>query len=78
MNLFRSEEHVRNWKQFDPASEDGIMPVAGFAQLFGIAMFRERLAPDYVLRLRDLAREFMPTLARLGRDVPFWQARPPS
>ena len=33
MNLFRSEEHARGWRRFDPASEDGIRPVAEYATI---------------------------------------------
>jgi len=46
MNLFRSEEHVRRWALFDPASEDGIRPIQEFAALFSLPMFRERSALD--------------------------------
>ena len=28
MNLFRSEEHVKNWSLYDPVSADAIMPLA--------------------------------------------------
>ena len=31
MNLFRSEEHVRNWTQYDPDSADGTMPLRDYA-----------------------------------------------
>ncbi len=34
MNLFRSEEHIRNWSRFDPAAEQGIVPLANLVQLF--------------------------------------------
>jgi hypothetical protein len=73
MNLFRSEEHVRGWSKFDPESTDGIMPLRDYAKLFGIPLFRERLEPDYVLRLPQLMVEFLTTLAGLGRTGSFWQ-----
>jgi hypothetical protein len=28
MNLFRSEEHAKNWSCYDPISEEAIMPLA--------------------------------------------------
>ena len=56
MNLFRSEEHVRNWSLYAPESADGIMPLADYAILFSTGLFRERLQPDYLLRLP----QFMP------------------
>ena len=78
MNLFRSEEHVRRWPLFDPASEEGIMPLASYHELFSTALFRERVSPDYVLRVRDLRPEMGATLVRLTKGVPFWQPRPPA
>lgn len=77
MHLFRSEEHARAWPRFDPASEDGISPVAEYATtLFGLPRYRERLAPDYLLRIDELSRDFPAALARLGRGAPFWQPAP--
>jgi hypothetical protein len=72
MNLFRSEEHVRNWSLYDPESADGIMPLADYANLFSTGLFRERLQPDYLLRLSQFLPEWMATLAKLGKTGPFW------
>jgi len=72
MNLFRSEEHVRGWALFDPASEDGIRPVAEFAVLFGLPMFRERSAPDYVQRLPALRDERLAASERFAKGSSFW------
>jgi hypothetical protein len=73
MNLFRSEEHAPNWSLYDPESADGIMPLKDYAALFGIRLFRDRLEPDYVLRLPQLALEWISTLAQLGKTGSFWQ-----
>jgi len=72
MHLFRSEEHVRLWALFDPASEDGIRPVAEFAVLFGLPMFRERSAPDYVQRLPALREERLAASERFAKGSSFW------
>jgi hypothetical protein len=72
MNLFRSEEHVRNWSGYDPKSADGIMPLADYATLFSTGLFRERLQPDYLLRLPQFMPEWIVTLAKLGKTGPFW------
>jgi hypothetical protein len=72
MNLFRSEEHVQTWSSYDPESADGIMPLADYATLFGVPMFKERMEPDYLTRWRQLAPEWLATLARLGKTGPFW------
>jgi len=78
MNLFWSEEHVRRWVLFDSASEDGIRPVAEFANLFGLPMFRERSAPDYLQRLPALRQERLAAAERFAKGSPFWAAPPPS
>ena len=76
MNLFRSEEHVRRWALFDPESQDGIRPIADFAALFGLQMFRERSAPDYLQRLPALRQERMAAAEHFAKGSPFWAARP--
>jgi hypothetical protein len=78
MNLFRSEEHVRRWARFDPASEDGIRPIADFAALFGLPMFRERSAPDYLHRLPKLREERLFAAEDFAKGSSFWAARPSS
>jgi hypothetical protein len=75
MNLFRSEEHVLNWAQYDPASAEGTMSLKDYATLFGVGLFRERLSPDYLLRLPPMLGEWLGTLAALGKTGPFWQLR---
>ena len=73
MNLFRSEEHLRSWSLYDPDSADGIMPLADYATLFSAGLFRERLQPDYVMRLPQLMPEWVTTLVKLGKTGPFWR-----
>jgi len=78
MNLFRSEEHVRRWAQFDSGSEVGIRPLRELATtLFALGRYRERLAPDYLLRATELARDLPVALERLGRSSSFWRMSPP-
>ena len=72
MNLFRSEEHIRNWSLYDPESSDGIMSLADYVTLFSTSLFRERLQPDYVLRLPQFFPELIATLAKLGKTGAFW------
>jgi len=48
MNLFRSEEHARNWNGFDPAMVASLMPVAEWADIFSNPFFRERGRSDYI------------------------------
>jgi hypothetical protein len=48
MNLFRSEEHARNWDGFDEAMASSLMPVAEWADIFSNPFFRERGRADYI------------------------------
>ena len=73
MNLFRSEEHVRNWPQFNPETEDGIIPLPDLVKLFSGRFFRNRMDLDWVSRRRDYAREMRETLQEIGKTGPFWQ-----
>ena len=77
MNLFRSEEHVRNWARFDPATEEGIVPLLDLVKLFSGPFFRRRLDPDWVSHSREYGREMIATLIEIGRTGPFWK-RPKS
>jgi hypothetical protein len=48
MNLFRSEEHARNWSGFDAGMERMLQPVAFWADVFSNDMFRFRSRPDFI------------------------------
>ncbi len=72
MNLFRSEEHIRNWARFDPATAEGILPLEAVVRVFSGNMFRRRLDPDYVTRCGDYLREFLGDLAEIAKTRPFW------
>ena len=70
MNLFRSEEHVRNWSGFKPDTEEGIIPLDDLVTLFSGNYFRRRLDEDWVSRSREYAIELGKEFAKKG---PFWQ-----
>ena len=48
MNLFRSEEHARNWASFDPAAENNLTPLSNYLERFNGVQFRERGRSDYI------------------------------
>ncbi len=73
MNLFRSEEHIRNWSRFDPTAEQGIVPLANIVKLFSGNMFKKRLEPDYVARVGEYAGEFFSAVAEMAKTRPFWR-----
>ena len=48
MNLFRSEEHARQWAQFNPDFEKSLRPLSFWEKLFSGAIFRNRGRSDYI------------------------------
>jgi hypothetical protein len=77
MNLFRSEEHIRNWARFDPAAEEGIVTLADLVKLFSGNYFRRRTETDWVSRSREYALEMVKTFKELGMTGSFWRTRKP-
>jgi hypothetical protein len=73
MNFFRSEEHIRNWAGFDPATSEGMLTLPDLVKLFSGVYFRRRLDPDWVSHCREYVREMVTTLAEIGKTGPFWK-----
>ena len=73
MHFFRSEEHVHNWVHFDPASEDGIIPLNDLVKLLACEYFRKRMEPDFFSKRLEYRTEFLSTIKEIGKTGPFWQ-----
>jgi len=65
MNLFRSEEHVRRWADFDPESADGIKPVRELVRAFSGPLFTQRLSAEYLKRVQEWLPGLVADLDRL-------------
>jgi hypothetical protein len=48
MNLFRSEEHARDWASFNPEFETNLQPLSYWLERFSSERFRARIRPDYI------------------------------
>ncbi len=48
MNLFRSEEHARRWKDFDADFESNLQPLSFWLERFSAEGFRARSRDDYI------------------------------
>ena len=70
MNLFRSEEHVRNWSGFKSGTEEGMNKVSDVAGLFSGNFFTKRLDSDYVSHMQDYLMELIGSMKDMGS---FWQ-----
>ena len=65
MNLFRSEERVRTWTDFDPATVKSIKPVREWAAMFtGAELFKRRLDADFVARSEGYANAALGALGQ--------------
>jgi len=72
MNLFRSEEHVKNWPLYDSVSAQSIMPLSNWALAFSGPLHRNRMEPDYLSRQKEYASHLFVALQKLGKAGPFW------
>lgn len=57
MLFFRSEEHLKKWELYDPATKDGISQVEGLLTMFSSNMFKRRLDPDYFSNMKTYLGE---------------------
>jgi hypothetical protein len=71
MNLFRSEEHVRNWSGFKSGTEGGILTLPEVSHLFSGDTFTRRADPDYVSH-GGYVEPFIKALTELAKTRPFW------
>jgi hypothetical protein len=69
MNLFRSEEHARNWDGYTASMASSLRVVGDWADIFSNPFFRERGRPDYISWTRSPAgaEAFKALRARLPR-----------
>jgi hypothetical protein len=72
MNLFRSEEHIRNWVLYDPAAEQGILPLENLVKVFSGKIFQKRLDSDYVSHVREYFGDTLSVLSEIAKTRPFW------
>jgi len=53
MLFFRSEEHLKNWAQFDPATKGGISQLEGLLSMFSCKLFKKRMDPNYFSSMKS-------------------------
>lgn len=64
MNLFRSEESVWAWTDFEERTQKNIKPVREWAALFhGARLFQRRLDDDFVEKSEEYANEALSSLS---------------
>ncbi len=75
MNLFRSEEHARNWRGFKSGTEEGIIDLSVLVNLFSIDLFTRRLDPDYFSQRKKYGADRAAAWTKIMR--PFWSPKTP-
>jgi len=66
MNLFRSEEHIRNWSGFKADTEEGINKISDIVGLFSGNFYARRSDPDYVSHMQEYLMELIGKLKGMG------------
>jgi hypothetical protein len=72
MNLFRSEEHIRNWARFDPATEEGILPLQNVVNVFSGKFMQKRLDSNYASHALEYFGEVVSVISEIAKTRPFW------
>ena len=79
MNLFRSEEHVRSWSQFNPDSTSAISTLEDEVTLFNIESNKHKLDGDYISQwLPKQAGERASAAQQMGKTGPVWPGTSPN
>lgn len=73
MNLFRSEEHARNWTGFRAEAAAGLRPLADIQALWTAERYSQRLNGHYVSSVASYWPAFLEVLNRVTGGDPFWQ-----
>jgi len=72
MNLFRSEEHIRNWARYDPAAQEGIVTLEELVKLFTGDFFQKRLGSNYVSHNQEYFGKFVSAVTETAKTRLFW------
>ena len=79
MNLFRSEEHIRNWAQFNPDSADASLPLNDEVTVFSTEAAKHRLGGNFISQwLPGQSGEIGEAAQRLDKTGPFWPGTSPN
>ena len=71
MNLFRSEEHARNWSGFGNTS--GLLSLEDYMTIFSSGIFRGRTSDAYISNLEDYRQDTGAVIKQVTHDDPFWR-----
>jgi hypothetical protein len=72
MNLFRSEEHIRKWARYDPAAEQGILPLQNVVKVFSGIFMQKRLDLNYASHALEYFGGVLSVISEIAKMRPFW------
>jgi len=72
INLFRSEEHARNWSGFKVEAKAGILSLAESMVVMSTSRHRERLNGHYVSSVASYSQLFAAKIKEVTQNNPFW------
>jgi hypothetical protein len=75
MNFFRSEEHLRNWKDFQENKKGGIIALSDLMQLFSGPYFTKRREPNYFSNMIQYTAAMIATLDTLKNAGLYWRLK---
>jgi hypothetical protein len=64
MLFFRSEEHLKNWAQYNPSTEGGISQLEGLLLMFSSNLFKRRMEPNYFSNMKTYVGELIGEIGR--------------
>jgi hypothetical protein len=73
MNLFRSEEHARNWVGFREEAAGGLLPLETLMAMHEGPRHREILNGHYISSFQDFTRDYIKRVNAVTDDNPFWR-----
>ena len=72
MNLFRSEEHVKNWSGFKEGTDEAMLSVVDLMAIFQTPRHRAKYIGNYVSCAPEYAPAFFDKLKEVTGGASFW------
>ncbi len=76
MNLFRSEEHARNWSEFQDGTDEGILSIHDLMAIFQTPRHSAKYSGHYVSSAPEYVQEFFKKIKEVTRNASFWNPTP--
>lgn len=73
MNLFRSEEHVKNWSGFQKGTADGILTLNELMAIFSTPRHTEKMSKNYVSSMAGYKKLFIEKVDEIKGNSSIWK-----